>query len=97
MHDMAARGRQISILQKLVSLAARERFIGHLSAPWSRFPHIRASRLHGKPFIFFHSNDHHDTTALLIDPTGSQRAVSIIEPKPFFASRADMVLMTNSP
>jgi hypothetical protein len=44
-----------------------------------------------QPFILLHRDHHHFSIR-----TGSARAVSIISPNAFFASRADMVFMADS-
>ena len=46
--------------------------------------------------VFLHRNDHDDAAPCFSISTGSARAVSIIRPKAFFASRADMVFMAES-
>jgi hypothetical protein len=48
-----------------------------------------------QPLVFLHRDDRETPRPCFSMSTGSARAVSIIRPKAFFASRADMVFIVN--
>jgi hypothetical protein len=89
-HDVAAGKRLVGAVRKLIYRDARERFVGHLS-PLSVSPDCAENRSYS-------STETTTTTprACFSISDGSARVASIIRPKPFLASGADMVFMAES-